>query len=152
MLHELPEQAKDARAAAIPPILLPHSGEMASLLGCEPEDVEADPLAAGTTCANRYGSVVLVKGVQSHIVTPDGQSWKYSGGAPGLGVSGSGDVLAGIVGGLLARGASPLTAVLWAVWLHGEAGRTLSKSVGEVGFLAREIPDCVPRLLSIAVR
>jgi hydroxyethylthiazole kinase-like uncharacterized protein yjeF len=152
MLHELPAQARDARAAEIPPILLPHAGEMASLLGCEPEDVEEDPLASGATCADRYGSIVLVKGVQSHIVTPDGQSWKYSGGAPGLGVSGSGDVLAGIVGGLLARGAAPLTALLWAVWLHGEAGRTLSKSIGEVGFLAREIAGCVPMLLSKTAR
>ena len=75
MLHELSAQARDARAAEIPPILLPHAGEMASLLGCEPEDVEDDPLAAGTTCANRYDSIVLVKGVVSHIVTPGGQSW-----------------------------------------------------------------------------
>ena len=57
-------------------------------------------------------------------------------------------MLAGIAGGLLARGAAPLSALLWAVWLHGEAGRALSKRVGSVGFLASEIAAEVPALLS----
>jgi NAD(P)H-hydrate repair Nnr-like enzyme with NAD(P)H-hydrate dehydratase domain len=90
---------------------------------------------------------VLVKGVESRLVTPDGRAWHYRGGGPGLGVSGSGDVLAGIVGGLLARGAAPITAVLWAVWLHGEAGRQLGTRIGGAGFLAREIPAEIPGLL-----
>jgi len=147
LLHILPECEAEARAAAFPPILLPHSGEMASLLGCKPEQVEADPLAAGRECAKRYRALVLVKGVQSHVVAPDGAAWKYSGGGPGLGISGSGDTLAGIVGGLLSRGADPLAALLWGVWLHGEAGLALSKRVGPLGFLAREIAVEVPGLL-----
>jgi NAD(P)H-hydrate repair Nnr-like enzyme with NAD(P)H-hydrate dehydratase domain len=56
-------------------------------------------------------------------------------------------VLAGIVGGLLARGAEPIHALLWAVWLHGEAGATLSKRIGPIGFLAREIAGEIPALL-----
>lgn len=147
MLHALPQADGEARGARIPPILLPHAGEMASLLGCDEEAVEDDPLGCGRRCAERYGAVVLVKGVQSLVVAPDAAAWKFGGGASGLGVSGSGDTLAGIVGGLLARGASPLTALLWAVWLHGEAGRQLSERVGRVGFLAREIPGEVPALL-----
>lgn len=147
LLHALPEAVADARKARVSPLLLPHSGEMASLLGCSPEDVEANPLECGRRCAKRYGAVVLVKGVQSHIVAPDGRAWLYRGGAPGLGVSGSGDTLAGIAGGLLARGADPLTACLWSVWLHGEAGRRLSKKIGRIGFLASEIPGEVPALL-----
>ncbi len=74
--------------------------------------------------------------------------WTYRGGTPGLGVSGSGDTLAGIAGGLLARGADSLTALLWAVWLHGEAGAALARRVGPTGFLAREIPGEVPALLA----
>ena len=147
LLHILPGCESQARNAAVTPILLPHSGEMASLLGCEPDEVEADPLAAGHRCAARYRSLVLVKGVESHVVDPDRRAWRYEGGGPGLGVSGSGDVLAGIVGGLLARGAKPLTALLWGVWLHGEAGRALSLRIGALGFLAREIPGEVPALL-----
>ena len=147
LLHVLPKHDDDARAARIPSILLPHAGEMASLLSCDEEAVEADPIGCGRRCSDLYGAVVLVKGIESHVVAPDGRAWKYSGGAPGLGVSGSGDTLAGIVGGLLARGADPLTALLWSVWLHGEAGRLLSERIGEVGFLAREIPGEVPALL-----
>ena len=147
LLHVLPDCQAEARAAKIPPILLPHSGEMASLLGCEEAEVEADPLDAGRRCAKRYGALVLVKGSNSQVVSPEGKAWHYQGGGPGLGVSGSGDVLAGIVGGLLARGAEPLTALLWGVWLHGEAGRALAEKVGPIGFLAREIPGEVPALL-----
>ncbi|MDQ3144076.1 MAG: NAD(P)H-hydrate dehydratase [Pseudomonadota bacterium] len=147
LLHVLPECEAKARAASVPPILLPHAGEMASLLECGKDEVEADPLGAGHRCARRYRALVLVKGAQSHIVSADGACWKYDGGGPGLGVSGSGDALAGIVGGLLARGADPLVALLWGVWLHGEAGRALSKKVGPLGFLAREIPGEVPGLL-----
>lgn len=147
LLHALPARAADARASRVPPILLPHAGELASLLDCEEKAVEADPLSCGRRCAALYDAFVLVKGVQSHFVAPSGRAWKYQGGGPGLGVSGSGDTLAGIVGGLLARGAKPVAALLWAVWLHGEAGRRLGEKVGPVGFLAREIPGEVPALL-----
>jgi len=129
------------------PVLLPNAKELASLLDCKPEHVESDPIGCGVRAAELYRSVVLVKGVTSHVVTPDGTCWTYDGGAPGLGVSGSGDVLAGIVGGLLARGADPLNALLWAVWLHGEAGSRLAGKIGPIGFLAREIAGEIPALL-----
>ena len=148
LLHALPDKAATARSADVPPILLPHAGEMASLLGCEADEIEADPIGCGRACADRYGAVVLVKGVQSHIVSPAGEVWRYAGGGPGLGVSGSGDVLAGIVGGLLARGAAPLDALLWAVWAHGEAGRRLAERIAPIGYLAREIAGEVPALLT----
>ena len=129
------------------PVLLPNAGELAALLDCEPEQVEADPVVCGIRAAELYRSLVLVKGVTSHVVTPGGECWTYDGGAPGLGVSGSGDILAGIVGGLLARGAEPLNALLWSVWLHGEAGARLARKVGPIGFLAREIAEEIPALL-----
>jgi hydroxyethylthiazole kinase-like uncharacterized protein yjeF len=131
----------------VTPVLLPDGDELASLLGCDEAEVERDPLGCGKRAAELYRSVVLVKGATSHVVTPEGHVWTYEGGAPGLGVSGSGDVLAGIVGGLLARGAEPLSALLWAVWLHGQAGASLAKKVGPIGFLAREIADEIPALL-----
>ena len=123
---------------------------MASLLGCSEDEAEADPLGCGHEAARRYKAIVLAKGPQSHIVTPAGEAWKYEGGGPGLGVSGSGDTLAGIQGGLLARGAPPVSALLWAVWLHGGAGAALARKVGPVGFLAREISGEVPALLAHA--
>jgi hydroxyethylthiazole kinase-like uncharacterized protein yjeF len=144
LLHAL-EPLKYERARV--PVLLPHAGELASLLDCSQAHVERDPLGCGRRAAQLYRSYVLVKGVTSHAVCPEGQFWTYEGGAPGLGVSGSGDVLAGIVGGLLARGADPLNALLWAVWLHGEAGAALGRKVGQIGFLAREVAGEVPALL-----
>ena len=129
------------------PILLPHAGELASLLDCGDDEIERDPLGCGRRAAAAHRAVVLVKGVTSRVVAPDGDAWCYDGGAPGLGVSGSGDVLAGIVGGLLARGAEPLAALLWSVWLHGEAGARLSAKIGPIGFLAREIAGEIPALL-----
>lgn len=131
----------------IAPVLLPDKDELASLLDCDEGEIERDRVGCGRRAADRYRSIVLVKGVTSHVVCPDGDFWTYEGGAPGLGVSGSGDVLAGIVGGLLARGADPLNALLWAVWLHGEAGAQLAKKIGPIGFLAREIADEIPALL-----
>lgn len=145
LLHKLHPSQK--REGSMAPILLPHAGELASLLDCDEQAVEADPLGCGRQAAKRYEALVLVKGVESRVVTPTGESWLYSGGAAGLGVSGSGDVLAGIVGGLLARGADPLAALLWAVWLHGEAGANLARRIGPIGFLAREIAGEVPGLL-----
>jgi hydroxyethylthiazole kinase-like uncharacterized protein yjeF len=147
MLHDLPKLAAHCRDASTPPVLLPHSGELAALLELDEDEVEADRLAAAHNAAEHYGAFVLAKGADSHIAAPDGRAWTFRGGAPGLGVAGSGDTLAGIVGALLARGADPLTALLWAVLLHGEAGEALSRKVGSVGFLAREIPGEIPALL-----
>jgi hydroxyethylthiazole kinase-like uncharacterized protein yjeF len=142
-----------ARAAAVQDwpggaILLPHPREMARLLECEVEEVEADPLRAVRRAAETYRAVAIVKGQYSFIAAPDGSAFRFKGGGVGLATSGSGDVLAGIVGGLAARGADPLTATLHGVWLHGEAGRVLTQRVVRVGFLAREIVEEVPALLA----
>lgn len=147
LLHSLQPLDDGVREPGKRPILLPHSGELASLLDCDEEEVDADPVGTGIRAAQLFQSNVLVKGVTSHVVTPEEEVWTYKGGAPGLGVSGSGDTLAGIVGGLLARGADPLAALLWGAWLHGEAGAALAKRVGPIGFLARQIPDEIPALL-----
>ena len=145
LLHSL-EPLPDKRRVS-QPVLLPHSKELASLLDTDEDEVTREPIRCGIRAAQLYRSVVLVKGVTSHVVTPQENAWTFDGGAPGLGVSGSGDVLAGMVGGLLARGTDPLTALLWGVWLHGEAGALLARKVGPIGFLAREIADEVPALL-----
>jgi hydroxyethylthiazole kinase-like uncharacterized protein yjeF len=132
---------------ASPPVLLPDQDEMAALLDCDEAAIEADPVACGLRAAERFRAVVHVKGATGHVISPAGDVWTHHSDAPGLGVSGSGDVLSGIVGGLLARGAEPLSALLWAVWLHGQAGMRLSKQIGPAGFLAREIADAIPAVL-----
>lgn len=146
-LHCLPALEEKLRARPGKRVLLPHAGEAARLLGCSREEVRADPAAAARLLAARFAAVAAVKGSRTVIASPDGTAFSYAGGGVGLATSGSGDVLAGIVGGLAARGAEPLIAVLWGVWLHGEAGRLLSERVGRLGFLAREIAPLVPALL-----
>ena len=128
-------------------VLTPHEGEMASLLGCEKEAVTRDPAAVALDVARRFRAVVVLKGTQTHIAAPDGALLHYLGGGVGLGTGGSGDVLAGAIGGLLARGMPPLVAAGWGVRLHGEAGRLLAAQVGTVGFLARELLPELPRWL-----
>jgi ADP-dependent NAD(P)H-hydrate dehydratase len=147
VLGSLAPRAETLRAWKGGSILLPHSREMARLLECDAEEVEADPLAAARRAAERFGAVAVIKGQYSHIVAPDGRAFRFEGGGVGLATSGSGDTLAGVVGGLCARGADPLTAALWGVYLHGEAGRRISARVGRIGFLARELLDEIPGLL-----
>lgn len=148
LLYQLEKLEGQCRDFAFGPILLPNARELATLLGWTREKVDSDRLAAGRAAAERYNSLVLAKGAVSHVVEPGGRAWTFRGGAPGLGVAGSGDTLAGLVGALLARGAEPLTALLWGVLMHGEAGELLSAKVGPVGFLAREIPNEIPALLA----
>jgi hydroxyethylthiazole kinase-like uncharacterized protein yjeF len=125
-------------------VITPHAGEMAALLDIERDAVEADPLSHAREAASLLQVVVALKGGRTHIVTPQGAAWTYAEGQVGLATSGSGDVLAGVVAGLLARGATPVEAAIWGVALHGEAGNRLSRRVGPLGFLARELLSEIP--------
>jgi ADP-dependent NAD(P)H-hydrate dehydratase len=89
-----------------------------------------------------------MKGGRTFIVTPQGQAWCCDRGPVGLATSGSGDTLAGIIGGLLARGAVPAEAAIWGVFLHGEAGARLARCQGRVGFLARELSGEIPHIMA----
>ena len=129
-------------------VITPHAGEMAGLLGIDRRQVVEDPLGAARKAAALTKAVVVLKGGSSHIVTPQGEAWSFTQGGVGLATSGSGDTLAGIVVGLLARGATPLQAALWAVYAHGEAGNRLAKAHGCVGFLARELLAEIPRVMA----
>lgn len=122
-----------AEAVAGRLVLTPNLTEAGLLLGEDPKD-EA---AAARETARRFDAVVTCGGV---VAGPDGL-FEVRAGGPGLGTSGSGDVLVGAVGGLLARGASAQTAGLWATWLHNCAGERIARRVGPVGFLARELAD-----------
>lgn len=134
-------------AAGKPYILTPHVGEMAALADAEKSVVEREPQIFARDFARRTRSVLVLKGATTYIATPDGALWIYRSQCPGLGTSGSGDVLAGVIAGLAARGADARQAALWGVLLHGAAGRQVARSVGSLGFLAREIAAGVPGLL-----
>ena len=127
-------------------VMTPHEGELAALLGIERDVVSEDPLAALEEAAERFRCGVMVKGATSHLMA-DGACLSYAGGGLGLAVSGSGDVLAGFIAALGAQGLPPLQAAAWGIWLHGEAGRRLSETMGPLGFLARELPPLAPGLM-----
>jgi ADP-dependent NAD(P)H-hydrate dehydratase len=127
-------------------VLTVNPTELARTLHRDPGEVTSDPVPAAVELSRRTGATVL-HGGQGKVVVCDGSCWRVDGGGVGLGVSGSGDVQSGLVTGLLARGASPAQAAVWAGYLHAAAGDRLAGRVGTVGFLARELPAEVPRLL-----
>ena len=128
-------------------ILTPHAGEMAHLLETSKDAVRHDPHQAAREAARSWNAVVALKGAATCIASPSGQIWQHDGANVGLASSGSGDVLAGIIAGLAARGATVEQAAAWGVMLHAEAGRRLAQRIGTLGFLAREIADEVPAAL-----
>lgn len=128
-------------------VVTPHAGEMAALTGHQEEEIAENREAIAREAAERFGAVVALKGAGTVIATPGGDLLYYPGGGSGLATAGSGDVLSGIIGGLLARGADPVLATAWGVWLHGEAGRACAAKVGPIGFLARELLAELPVLL-----
>ena len=122
--------------------------ELARTAGVGESDVEEDPVAVARKVAERSGVVVLCGGTGKCVAEPGGGAWRIDGGGPGLGVSGSGDVQAGIVAGLVARGADAAQAAAWGGYLHARVGERLAAAVGTVGFLARELPAQVPAALA----
>ena len=129
-------------------VLTPNPLELAYALHVEQEDLADDPGGSALELARRARAAVGLGGVTSWIAGPDGALWRDDSGAAGLGVSGSGDVRAGITGGLLARGADPAQAAVWAAFVHGRCGERLSSTVGRLGFLARELSPEIPRALA----
>jgi len=130
-----------------PVVMTPHAGEMAHLTGLTKEAVLADPLAAALAGAQRWGAFVALKASTTYIAQPRGPSLRFAGGTPGLATSGSGDTLAGLIGGLAARGATPMQAAAWGVLLHARAGSALARDQGTLGYLARELSAQVPALI-----
>ncbi len=102
-------------------LLTPHAGELARMLQVERTAVESDQLGHASAAAARWNATVLLKGPRSLIVDPNGQTAVNLSGSPWLGTAGSGDVLAGFVGSLMATGLSPFTAASIGAFLHGAA-------------------------------
>jgi ADP-dependent NAD(P)H-hydrate dehydratase len=125
-----------------PVVLTPNVTEAGHLLGRDPGD---DLDAASAELADRYEAVVSLYG---HVAAPDGRRWREESGDAGLGTSGSGDVLAGLLAGLLSRGAEPAQAACWGAFAHAVSGQRLIPRYGRIGFLARELLDEIPGTLA----
>jgi len=133
-----------------PAVLTPHAGELARMLGIERDAVEAAPLRHARDAAEKYAAVVLLKGRRTLVAEPGGRVRVNTTGSPWLATAGSGDVLGGLVGALLAAGLSPLDAASAGAWLHGAAA-TLASAGGPLraGEIARALPSAVRTLRSV---
>jgi hydroxyethylthiazole kinase-like uncharacterized protein yjeF len=105
----------------VPAVLTPHAGELARMLDVERSEVEADPFGHARTASRRWDVVVLLKGPRTVVVAPDGRVRVNLSGTPWLGTAGSGDVLSGFTGSLLATGLDPFDAASLGAFLHGAA-------------------------------
>ena len=132
--HILMEEARSA-----PLILTPHPGEMARLLGMSTSEVQADRVGVAQTLARQTGAVVVLKGHRTVIAGPAGEAAINPTGNPGMATGGSGDVLAGIIGSLVAQGLSPYAAAVCGVYLHGAAGDAAAKKHSQAGMLPTDL-------------
>ncbi|HEV8637123.1 MAG TPA: NAD(P)H-hydrate dehydratase [Chloroflexota bacterium] len=128
----------------LPPeaVLTPHPGEMARLLGAE--RIPTDRIAAATESARRWRAVVVLKGAYTVVATPDGRCAVNPAANPALATAGTGDVLAGAIGGLIGQGAAPGDAALAGVAVHGAAGALVRRAFGRGGALASDVADRLP--------
>ena len=130
------------RSASI--VLTPHPGEAGRLLGLSSRQVQADRLGSATSLAKRSGAVVLLKGSGTLIATPRGRVTVNPTGTPLMSTAGAGDVLTGALGAFLAAGMSADSAAVSAAYLHGAAGESLTRKLGDAGLLASELADAIP--------
>jgi NAD(P)H-hydrate epimerase len=132
------------RDAAGPRALTPHPGEMARMLGIGTDAVQADRLEVTRGFSREHGVALALKGAGTVIGGPDGRITINPTGNPGLAKGGSGDVLTGIIGALLARGLEPVAALEAGVYLHGLAGDLAAGERGEVGMIAGDVIEALP--------
>jgi len=128
-------------------VLTPHPGELARLTGQSREAILANPVDTARQWAQRWGEVLVLKGAPTVVATPGGHVYINSTGNAGMATAGSGDVLTGLITGLLAQGLSPEHAALAGVYLHGLAGDLARDELGERGMLAGDIMRQVPAAL-----
>jgi len=129
-------------------VLTPHPGEMAGLTGLRNSEVQADRAGLASRFARDQGCHVVLKGARTIIARPDGRIHVNPTGNPALSSGGSGDVLTGLLGGLLARGLAPEKAAMCAVYLHGLSADLLAQEVGQAGILAGDLIDVIPSLMA----
>jgi NAD(P)H-hydrate epimerase len=146
--------AERAAGTGCPPVITPHPGEAARLLGISAERVQADREAAVRALARRFGAVALLKGAGT-LVSDGERVWRNACGNPGLATAGAGDVLAGILAAYLVPSAAPegiaepreraLWAARAAAWVHGLAGDLAAAELGQRGLIASDLVDYLPR-------
>ena len=130
-------------------VLTPHPGELARLTGKTIEALQADPHASARRAAKEWGAVVVMKGAHTVVAHPDGRISEDPHEVPALASGGTGDVLAGIIGGLIAQGSDPFAAAVTGVYIHAAAGRRISQRLGDSGLLASDLLLEIPAVMNV---
>ncbi|MGD9281890.1 MAG: NAD(P)H-hydrate dehydratase [Desulfobacterales bacterium] len=128
-----------------PTVLTPHPGEMARLIETSPATVQQNRIACARDFAVNFGVHLVLKGAATVIAHPDGTAYVNPTGNPGMASGGMGDVLTGVLAGLITQGFAPKAAAHAAVYLHGAAADTLAQTVGPIGYLAGEVMNTIPK-------
>jgi NAD(P)H-hydrate epimerase len=128
-------------------VLTPHPKELSRLTGKDVKAIQADRINAALEAAEQFGSVVVLKGSFSVVAAPDGRVFINPTGSPAMAKAGAGDVLSGIIGGLLAQSLDPFDAAVAGTYIHGRAGEIAAASLGLAGVLAGDISEAVPDAL-----
>jgi len=122
-----------------PTVLTPHPGEMSRLLGCSVAEIETDRVSVARAFAREYGVVLVLKGARTVVAEPEGVVFVNGSGNPALASGGTGDVLTGLIGGLIGQQTTAVAAALLGVYLHGRAADRLFESQGQAGILASDL-------------
>ena len=130
-----------------PLVLTPHPGEMARLLGTTTAKIQEDRLEMATQYARKWQVVLLLKGARTVIALPDGQVYINPTGNPGMATAGSGDVLTGIIAGLIGQGLEPGVAAALGAYLHGAAGDLAAEQRGQYSLMAGDLLEFLPLAL-----
>jgi ADP-dependent NAD(P)H-hydrate dehydratase / NAD(P)H-hydrate epimerase len=149
-LNALAEAARWWQGVPAPLVLTPHPGEFARLTrdpapAADDDEGRASAVAAA---AVRWSQVVVLKGARTVIANPDGEIMRSDVATPALATAGSGDVLSGVIGALLAAGAEPFAAAACGVALHGAAGLLAADRIGTAGAMARDVADLLPMAIA----
>ena len=130
-------------------VLTPHPGEAARLTGKTIEAIAADRHGSARKAAKEWGAVVVLKGAHTVVAHPDGRISEDPHEVPALASGGTGDVLAGIIGGLIAQGSDPYSAAVTGVYIHAAAGRRISQRLGDSGLLASDLLMEIPAVMNV---
>jgi len=129
-------------------VLTPHPGEMSRLTGRPVPEIQGDRREAALRAAAEWGAVVVLKGARTVVAEPGGRFSEDPHEVPALATGGTGDVLSGIIGGLLAQGAEPFSAAVTGVYVHGEAGLRIQRRQGTSGLLASDLLAEIPGVMN----
>jgi hydroxyethylthiazole kinase-like uncharacterized protein yjeF len=130
-------------------VLTPHPGELSRLTGKTAEAINADRSAAARKAAKDWGAIVVLKGAHTVVAHPDGRTSEDPHEVPALATGGTGDVLSGIIGGLIAQGSDPFVAAVTGVYVHASAGRRIAHRLGDSGLLAGDLLAEIPLVMNM---